>query len=120
MFLLLSPLWYPLSVLSDVSAVVRGIEMGFAPSPLHQVYVQSGLAIDFFTVGICSCFPIDFVDFIMGNDIAGGKVYPVPEVVSVPIYDSDQDGLTTTHPHVLILSCLWKKRPVVVILQVTL
>lgn len=52
----------------------------------------------------------------MGNDIAGGKVYPVPEVVSVPIYDSDQDGLTTTHPHVLLLSCLRKKCPVVVIL----
>lgn len=120
MFAVPSLLWYPLSVSSDVSAVVRGIEMGFAHAPLYQVYVQSGLAIDFFTVGICSCFPINFVDFIMGNDIAGGKDNPVPEVVSVPIYDSDQDGLTTTHPHVLLLSCLRKKCPVVVILRVTL
>ena len=43
----------------------------------------------FFTVGVRSCFPINGVDLIMGNDLAGGKVYPVPEVVNIPIPDTD-------------------------------
>lgn len=33
-----------------------------------------------FPVAVCPCFPIDGMDFIMGIDIAGGKVYPTPEV----------------------------------------
>ncbi|TKS65422.1 Retrovirus-related Pol polyprotein from transposon opus [Collichthys lucidus] len=85
---------------SDASAVVRGIEMGFIPAPLHRVHVQSELANGYFHVGVRCSFPIDGVEFIMGNDIAGGKVYPVPEVVAEPIPESDHDELSKKHPDV--------------------
>uniref|UniRef100_A0A3Q1F7N1 Gypsy retrotransposon integrase-like protein 1 n=1 Tax=Acanthochromis polyacanthus TaxID=80966 RepID=A0A3Q1F7N1_9TELE len=89
-----------------VSAVVRGIEMGFVPAPLHHIHVQSPLVTGFFDVGVRSSFPIDGVDFIMGNDIAGGKVYPVPEVVNVPIADSEHDSLVQNHPNIFTVSVL--------------
>ena len=94
----------PLSVQSDVCAVVRGIEMGCVPAPLRQIYVKSGIMTGFFTVGVRSCFPIDGIDLIMGNDIAGGKVYPVPEIVDFPIADADE--LATNHPRVFVASVL--------------
>ncbi|XP_035864283.1 uncharacterized protein LOC118496498 [Sander lucioperca] len=94
----------PLGLSSSVSAVVRGIEMGFVPAPLYQIHVQSCLVTGFFTVGARSGFPVDGVDFIMGNDIAGGKVRPVPEVVCTPIPKSESDELAIKHPHVFVAS----------------
>ena len=40
----------------------------------------------------------------MGNDIAGGKVYPVPEIVDFPIADADE--LAKNHPRVFVASVL--------------
>ena len=57
----------PLSVQSDVCAVVRGIEMGCVPAPLHQIYVKSGIMTGFFTVGVRSCFPIDGINLNHGE-----------------------------------------------------
>uniref|UniRef100_A0AAV2K407 Uncharacterized protein n=1 Tax=Knipowitschia caucasica TaxID=637954 RepID=A0AAV2K407_KNICA len=51
-------------------------------------------------------FPIDGVEFIMGNDLAGGKVYPSPEVVTRPILSSDVDELAEKHPDVFSVSVL--------------
>lgn len=55
--------------------------MGFVPTPLHHVHVESGLVTSFFLVAVETIFLL-VVDFIMQNDIAGGRVYPVPEVVN--------------------------------------
>lgn len=96
----------PVGTESDTSAVVRGIEMGFIPAPLHRIHVQSGLATGHFPVGVRSCFPIEGIEFIMGNDIAGGKVYPVPEVVAIPIPETDHDDLAKKHPDVFAVSVL--------------
>ena len=51
----------------------------------HNIHVQSKLATGFRPVAVLPKLPVDGVYFIMGNDIAGGKVYPTPEVVDVPI-----------------------------------
>ena len=88
------------------STIVRGIGMGFVPAPLHYVHVTSDLVTGFFPVAVRPCFPIEGVDFIMGNDIAGGKVYPAPEVVGVPFHDSGPDDLVNHHPDVFKVSVL--------------
>lgn len=49
-------------------------------------------------------FPIEGIEVIIGNDIAGGKVFPVPRVVSNPIPESEQDGLGKIHPHIFVAS----------------
>ena len=44
--------------------------MFFSRAPLHRIYVPAK-----------QVFTVDVVDFIMGNNIAGGKVYPAPDVL---------------------------------------
>lgn len=82
----------------NVGAVVRGIEMDFMPAPLHHVHVQSKLITGFFPVAFRSCFLINGIDFIMGNDIAGGKDSPFPEVCDTPT--PEHDDLAHCHPGV--------------------
>ena len=98
----------PLSATSacNVSTIVRGIGMGFVPAPLHYIHVKSDLITGFFPVAVRSCFPVDGVDFIMGNDIAGGKVHPSPEVVDLPISEPGNDDLANRHPDVFSVSVL--------------
>lgn len=52
---------------SDVSAVLRGIQMSYVPAPLHRIHVQSKLITGFYFVGVHDGFLVDGVDFIMGN-----------------------------------------------------
>lgn len=66
---------------------------------------MSDLVTGFFKVGVRSEFPVDGIDFIMGNNIAGGKVYPVPKVVDVPIREFCDD-VAICHPDVLVASVL--------------
>lgn len=69
---------------SGANVIVQGIEMGYKTLPLHRVHVDTELASGCFDVAVCSALPVVGVMFIMGNDIAGGKVRPLPEVVEQP------------------------------------
>ncbi|KAI3366276.1 hypothetical protein L3Q82_009748 [Scortum barcoo] len=80
-FILSSTLPLGADTCCNSSPVVRGIEMSSVFAPLHRVHIISKLKTGFFQVAVLSCFPISGVDFIMGNDIAGGKVYPTPKFV---------------------------------------
>lgn len=76
----------PFSELSycGCSVVLRGVEMGYIAHPVHCVYIQSKLVTGFFPVAACPALPIKGVAFLMGNDIAGGKVTPALEVLDTP------------------------------------
>lgn len=74
--------------------------MGCVPAPLHCVLVKSRLLSGFFPVAVLPRFPIDGIDFIMRNDIAGGKGHPTPEVVEVPITSFEHDELAEKHPDI--------------------
>lgn len=84
----------------NASTLVQGVEMGYVPAPLHRVYVKSDLVSGFFTVAARPSFPIKGAQFIMGNDIAGGKVHPAPEVVETPEPTFHEDALSQTFPSV--------------------
>lgn len=90
----------------ESSTIVRGIEMGFVPAPLHNVHVKSDLMTGLFSVAVRPCFPVDGVDFIMGNDIAGGRVYPVLQVVNTPVPESVCDEVVKSHPDVFSVCAL--------------
>lgn len=90
----------------NVSTVVRGIGMSFVPGPLHCVHVKSKLVTVIFSLVVHDSFPVDWVDFIMGNDLAGGKVYPVPEVLEVAISGVEPDVLAQEHPDLFSVSVL--------------
>ena len=89
----------------NASTVVRGIGLDYVPAPLHNIYIESNLVSGLFPVAVREQFPVDGVEFILGNDIAGGKVYPSPEVVYQPI-DTSDDDLGKQHPNVFSVSVL--------------
>ncbi len=91
--------------LSDItfcgsSVIVQGIEMGCVKFPLHRMHLQSELCTGFVRVAVCPSLPVKGVDFILGNDLAGGKVMPVIEVVDEPNVFCELDVLSETYPDV--------------------
>lgn len=66
------------------SVVLRGIEMGYIPYPVHRIHIQSKLVTGFFPVAVCPALPVKGITLLMGNDIAGGKVTPALEVLDAP------------------------------------
>ena len=78
----------------DSSAIVRGIGMECVLAPMDRIHVRSSLVTGFFSVAVQACSPVEGIDFIMGNYLAGGKVYSTPEVVSMPIPDCEPNDAT--------------------------
>lgn len=68
------------------SAIVWGVEMGFKLTPPHYVHLRSPLVSGLFKVAVLPARPITGVHFILGNDIAGDKVVPAPEVLDRPTH----------------------------------
>ena len=58
--------------------------MGFVSVPLHQTHLNCGLAKGVFKVGMRPSLPVRGVTLLLGNDIAGGRVMPVLEVLEHP------------------------------------
>ena len=69
---------------SGESILLRGVEFGIVNVPLHHGFLTSDLDSGPVTVGVCSSLPIDGVLFLLGNDLAGGKVVPNPVVTDKP------------------------------------
>ena len=82
------------------STIIRGVEMGFISAPLHTIHVKSALVSGYFRVAVRNELPIDGIVFVMGNDIAGDKVYPVIEVVETPVFNGEPDELAVKFPDV--------------------
>ncbi|KAI2645420.1 Gag-Pol polyprotein [Labeo rohita] len=80
------------------SILVQGIEMGFVKVPLHRIHLQCELVTGFVSVGVRPSLPIKGVSFILGNDLAGGKVTPALEVVDHPSPVLCPDELSVSFP----------------------
>uniref|UniRef100_A0A8C1TD20 Gypsy retrotransposon integrase-like protein 1 n=1 Tax=Cyprinus carpio TaxID=7962 RepID=A0A8C1TD20_CYPCA len=82
------------------SVFVRGIEMGVVKVPLHRVYMKSALVTGYVKVGVRPSLPVKGVTFILGNDLAGGKVMPMLEVTDMPKMGLASDELSRVYPDV--------------------
>lgn len=81
--------------------LVLGVEMNSLRAPLHSVFLRSPLVSGCVQVGIRESLPVGGVSLILGNDLAGGKVFPTPEIVDNPVVDFDQSvssGSAVTFP----------------------
>ena len=85
----------PLSEQTSLAASVlmQGMELNTITVPLHQVYLRSSLITGPVVVGVRSTLPVTGLSFILGNDLAGGKVKPDLWVVNRP----DQPMTTDLH-----------------------
>ena len=92
------------------SVLVQGIEMGIMKVPLHRVRLKSDLVCGDVVVGVRSSFPIPSVNFILGNDIGGWKVWSggeeLPEVIAAPPAPVGMDDRAQRFPDVFPASAV--------------
>ena len=89
------------STYSGDNVLLKGVDtsLGSYPSaPLHQVYISSSHVNGPVTVGITSSLPIDGIDFLLGNDLAGGKVAANSLVTDMPCNCQQLDPVPNLDP----------------------
>lgn len=68
-------------------ALLWGVKMSVLRAPLHTVFLRSPLVSGPVKIGTRPRLPVRGVALILGNDLAGKKVFPTPEVIDNPIVD---------------------------------
>ncbi|XP_073732325.1 uncharacterized protein [Misgurnus anguillicaudatus] len=84
----------------NCNELVQGFGMKFVNLPVHSVQLNSDLVSGPVAVAICAAFPIKGVDFLLGNDLAGGKILVNPEVTTVPRVSEVPDEFQKKYPTV--------------------
>lgn len=79
--------------------VLRGL-CGVKSVPIASVFLQSDLFVGQVSVGVVSVLPVSGVDFIMGNNLAGGRVHAVPVVSELLVNLEETDNLVQELPGV--------------------
>ncbi|XP_076877760.1 uncharacterized protein LOC143526887 isoform X2 [Brachyhypopomus gauderio] len=64
--------------------LIQGIKMGVIRVPLHKVCLEMTDFKGEVKVAVRPTLPISGIDLILGNDVAGGRLFTLPEVVSEP------------------------------------
>ena len=64
--------------------VCQGIGDGQVSVPLHEVYLESDLVKGVVTVGLTPSLPHHGISMLLGNDLAGGNVFPSVRLTSKP------------------------------------
>ncbi|CDQ81315.1 unnamed protein product [Oncorhynchus mykiss] len=88
----------PLNTHCGSHVILQGIETKNAPLPLHWVHLGSDLVSGCLYVGVVSTLPVKVVTLLLWNDIAGGNVTPVLEVVENPEIKTVDDKLVQAFP----------------------
>lgn len=101
----------PVSEESSVNAhaLGRGFGMQWVGVPLHFIHLDCDLVKGCIVVGVSTEVPIECVAFILGNDLAGGKVLLNPEVTVIPL--PEQSGeLEQEYPGVFSVCTVMAER----------
>ena len=80
------------------SILVEGFGGGYLSCPLHTLNLQTALVSGEVVVAVCPYLPIEGVSFILGNDLAGGRVLAASEVVTSPVAIKCPDELEEKFP----------------------
>ena len=89
------------SIYSGDNVLLKGVDtsLGSYPSAsLHQVCISSSHVNGPVTVDITSSLPIDGIDFLLGNDLAGGKVVANSLVTDMPCNCQQLDPVPNLDP----------------------
>lgn len=70
---------------SDILA--WGAKLSAVRAPLHFIQLSSRIMSGKFEIAVRHQLPIPGIDLILGNDLAGGKVFPSPGVIENPTTD---------------------------------
>lgn len=103
-FILASAL--PFSEETDTGSFIPVLGMGMPVFhvPVHKLVLHSGLFEGEVKMGVCPALPVDGVTLILGNDVAGGRVWAdqraQPVVVPVPLGSNGPDENEKQFPKV--------------------
>ena len=78
--------------------MIQDVNDGFKPVPLYNIELSSGLVSGPVTVGIVPKLPMRGISMLLGNDLAGGKVFPSPVVCDIPEVSSETEELENEIP----------------------
>ncbi len=81
------------------SVLVQGIDLTVIKAPLHQVFLRAGIISGNVKLALRAQLPVKDVSLILGNDLAGDKVFCLPEVTETPVA-TDVDVLCEEFPDV--------------------
>lgn len=73
---------------SGLDVLAWGIEMNVMRVPLHFVHLTSKFVTGKFQIAVRPQLPIAGIHLILGNDLAGGQVFPAPCVTEKPTVDT--------------------------------
>lgn len=95
----------PFSSESDTGdrVLVRGMGLNTLCVPLHTVVLHSELVQGEVILGVRPALPIEGVDLILGNSLAGGRVWagvPPPVVIGAPLVTDRPDECVQCYPEV--------------------
>ena len=104
------------------SVLIKGISNSYKAVPLQEVSLSSRLKTGPVVVGIVPCLPVKGVIFILGNDIAGDRIEPLPYVSNLPIMREETERLADDIPGIFpscVLTRSMKKQEDNIALQPT-
>ncbi len=76
---------------TGTDVLIRGVELGYVPVSLHNMYIKSNLISGPVKIAVHSHLPVEGVSMILGNDLVGGKVFPCPIVSAEPDVGAQTD-----------------------------
>ena len=71
------------------SVLIKGVGGDYKPVPLQKVYLKSDLVTGPVEVGIVSEIPVEGVDLVLGNDLAGDRVKADPHMCKGPSIEKE-------------------------------
>lgn len=95
--LLINPTGKPIE--SSESILIRGVA-GFDTFPKVSINLECELVKATADVGVVDSLPVPGIDLLLGNDIAGAKVFPHPIVSSEPLSVPETVALEEQYPEV--------------------
>lgn len=88
---------------TGTSVLICGIGLNSFSVPIHKIHLSSALVDGVVNVGVRPTLPIDGVDVLLCNNLAGDRVWPepVPPVVKTcPVPNTQQEDCSTASPEV--------------------
>lgn len=82
----------------SATGLVEGISLTEMSVPLHEVELKCDLVSGPVTVGVVPRLPMEGVDFLLGNDLAGDKVVVSPVVLDRPVEVPETERLEDEFP----------------------
>lgn len=90
------------------SVLVLGMGLVVLPAPLHRLHLFSELVQGEVSIGVCQAFAVKGVHLILGNWLAGGRVWPdVPPLPVVDLVFAASDGVSGMCSDACWSSCWW-------------